>query len=157
MKQEKKQELKNRIIYANPTQLIAIVYEIAETHLEEAITAFENDKMDDFDANVNKATKCLGDLTEALDMQYELSHNLLELYTFFNKALALSVVKRDVETVKRIKPMLNKLRVSFEKLAADDNSEALMKNTQEVYAGLTYGKGSLNESTISQDNRGFIV
>ena len=157
MKQDKKQELKNRIIYANPTQLIAIVYEITETHLDEALASYEDGKMEDFDASVNKATKCIGDLIEALDMQYEISNHLLNLYTFFNKALALSVVKRDVETVKRVKSMIHQLRESFENLAATDDSEALMKNTQEVYAGLTYGKGELNESTISQDNRGFIV
>ena len=42
-------------------------------------------------------------------------------------------------------------------LRNDKNSGAVMGNAQEVYAGLTYGKGTLNESTISQSNRGFTV
>ena len=52
--------------------------------------------------------------------------------------------------------LLDSLKESFEKLAAQDDSGPAMSNTQSVYAGLTYGKGTLNEST-SSGNRGFTV
>ena len=53
--------------------------------------------------------------------------------------------------------MLKKLRKSFEDVAAQDDSEPLMSNTQDVYAGLTYGRGSLNENVNTVPNRGFTV
>ena len=52
--------------------------------------------------------------------------------------------------------MLDNLRVGFEKLHSIDTSEPVMKNTHQVYAGLTYGKGTLNESMLGDTyNRGF--
>ena len=47
---------------------------------------------------------------------------------------------------------------SFEKLSEQDDSGPVMSNAQSVYAGLTYGKGTLNESTSSlSDNRGYMA
>jgi flagellar protein FliS len=33
----------------------------------------------------------------------------------------------------------------------------VMDNSQSVYAGLTYGRGSLNENLVGNANRGFLV
>ena len=54
---------------------------------------------------------------------------------------------------------MTKLKAAFEEVAKQDTSEPLMENTQQVYAGLTYGKGSLNEVLMSRDeyNRGYRV
>ncbi|OYO98714.1 flagellar protein FliS, partial [Lachnotalea glycerini] len=47
---------------------------------------------------------------------------------------------------------------AFTEVAKKDDSPVLMGNTQQVYAGLTYGKGSLTESFSNQgSNRGFRV
>ena len=44
-----------------------------------------------------------------------------------------------------------------EKISSEDTSAPIMENAQTIYAGLTYGKGSLNETYLNaQDyNRGF--
>ena len=49
------------------------------------------------------------------------------------------------------------LHESFEKIAQEDTSETVMKNSQQVYAGLTYGKGTLNEVFMNPNeaSRGF--
>ena len=52
---------------------------------------------------------------------------------------------------------MEQLLPSFREVAKQDTSEAVMKNVQQIYAGLTYGRGSLNE-TIGVDigkKRGF--
>ena len=43
--------------------------------------------------------------------------------------------------------MMSKLKDSFEKISNEDNSGAVMKGSGAVYAGLTYGKGDINEIT----------
>jgi flagellar protein FliS len=51
---------------------------------------------------------------------------------------------------------MEKLRKSFEEVAKQDTSGSVVQNSQKVYAGLTYGKGTLNE--VFMDNeaaRGF--
>jgi len=151
------QKYTKQIANANPTQIIVYVYEIAEIYLEDAIEAYKNDDMSSFDINVKRASKCVNDLINALDMNYEISHALLDVYMFINRELSIAVIKRDVDMLIKLEAMLAKLKKSFEQLAEQDNSGAVMGNAQEVYAGLTYGRGTLNESTISQSNRGFTV
>lgn len=146
-----------RIADANPTEIIAIVYELAEIYLDDAIFAHKNNDMEGFADGVKRASKCVNDLISSLDLQYEISKSLLSIYMFINKELSMAVVKKDALTVARIQAMITKLKASFEELAKQDNSGAVMGNAQEVYAGLTYGKGVLNESTNIQSNRGFTV
>jgi flagellar protein FliS len=50
------------------------------------------------------------------------------------------------------------LYTSFEQVARLDKSAPLMQNTQQVYAGMTYGRNSLNENLSGADtNRGFLA
>ena len=157
MTNESVQNYTRRITDANPTEIIAVVFEIAEVYLDDSIMAYKNDDMQAFDLGIEKAIKCINDLIEALDLQYDIANQLMNIYMFLSKELSLSIVKRDVVSVERIQAMITKLKKSFEELAKQDTSGAMMGNTQSVYAGLTYGKGTLNESTNIQSNRGFTV
>jgi len=146
-----------RIADANPTEIIVIVYEMAETYLDDAIFAFKENNMDAFAEGIKKASKCIDDLIKALDTEYDIAKHLLDFYLFVNRELAMTVVKKDIVSVTRLQAMLTKLKLSFIELSKQDASGAVMGNAQEVYAGLTYGKGALNESTNLQSNRGFTV
>lgn len=157
MTNESVQNYTRRITDANPTEIIAVVFEIAEVYLDDSIMAYKNDDMQAFDLGIEKAIKCINDLIEALDLQYDIANQLMNIYMFLSKELSLSIVKRDVVSVERIQAMITKLKKSFEELAKQDTSGAMMGNAQSVYAGLTYGKGTLNESTNIQSNRGFTV
>ena len=55
--------------------------------------------------------------------------------------------------------MIKGLKESFEEVAKQDGSGPVMENTQQVYAGLTYGRDSLSEVTMygNMANRGFRV
>ena len=54
--------------------------------------------------------------------------------------------------------MLIELKESYEKIASQDTSSPVMENTQMVYAGLTYGKNSLNIDLSDQGiDRGFRI
>jgi len=54
---------------------------------------------------------------------------------------------------------MNKLYDAFSQIAKEDTSEPIMKNTETVYAGYTYGKNSLNEAAFdgTQSSRGFLA
>ena len=157
MTKDQKQDYTLRITQANRSELIVIVYDIALSYIDTAIRAFDESNMEAFGANSRYACKCIGDLLEALDFNYEPSYPLMRIYVYISKQLSLAPVKKDKEALIVAKRLLSKLKKSFEDIAAQDDSAPLMSNTQEVYAGLTYGKGSLNESLQGSSNRGFTV
>lgn len=150
-----------KISNSNPTEIIVLVYEMAEIYMDDAIMASKDGDFDEFSISLNKASKCVNDLINALDLQHEIAKQLLDIYLFINREISMAIVKKDAQTVTRLQAMLTKLKKSFEELAKKDTSGAVMGNTQEVYAGLTYGnnsgRGTLTESTLIQANRGFTV
>ena len=157
MTREQKQDYTLKITQANRSELIVIVYDIALSYIDTAIQAYDEHNLEAFGANSRYAGKCVGDLLEALDFNYEPAYPLMRIYVYVSKLLALAPVKKDKESLEVSKRLLTKLRKSFEDIAAQDNSAPLMSNTQEVYAGLTYGRGNLNESLAGASNRGFTV
>lgn len=151
------QKYTRRISSANKSEIIVCVYEIGEIYMEDAIESHQNNDMDGFIMNCNKAVRCINDLLDALDYSYELAFPLMRIYQFMIKELSLAGPKNDCVTVKKIQALFTKMKISFEEIAKSDSSEAMMSNTQSVYAGLTYGKNSLNESLSGDINRGFKV
>lgn len=145
-----------RIADANKTQIIVLVYEIAEIHLEDAIEFHRDGKTYEFMKSCERAARCINDLIESLDLQYDISENLMDIYMFINRELSLASIRLDVATVKRLLELVTKLKLAFTELADQDDSEPLMGNSQGVYAGYTYGPGSsLTETTDIDGNRGF--
>ena len=157
MTKEEIQEYTLRITRANRSEIIVIVYELALKYIDTSIEAYNNGDYDLFRDNARYAGKCVGDLLEALDFDYEAAFPLMRLYVFINKQISLAPIKKDIEPLNISKRLLEKLKLSFDEIAKQDTSGPLMSNTQEVYAGLTYGRTSLNENIGGSSNRGFTV
>jgi len=94
-----------------------------------------------------------------LDYKYNLSYDLLTLYIFVNKAIITAIYKKTPEKLDGAEIVLEKLYNGFKEISKEDTSGPVMQNTQQLYAGLTYGKGVLNETFIDpqQQNRGFMA
>ena len=59
------------------------------------------------------------------------------------------------DRIERVLDNFRMLHSAYLQLEKEDSSEKLMQNTQRVYAGLTYGRYSLNEDvSYSYMNRG---
>ena len=95
----------------------------------------------------------------SLDYSYQISLELISLYIFISKNIITSLMKKDTTYIDNAESILKKLLVGFEGVSKADSSGPVMKNTQQVYAGLTYGKEELNETFLDPHNRerGFIA
>ena len=89
----------------------------------------------------------------ALDLQYEVSLQLFQLYRFAQKRLIEASYEETDKKLEDAIPIFRELREAFSEVAKQDNSGPVMRNIDQVYAGLTYGKGSLNE--IVERKKGF--
>ncbi len=158
MTNELKQEYTLKISQANRTAIIVIVYEIALSYLEDAKTSFAEDNMDDYKSSIKQAKNCIAQLIDALNFDYEISYRLMELYTFANRELVQAIVKKDTSHIDSAVKIIKSLHSSFSEVQKEDDSKPVMENTQTVYAGLTYGKTTLNENIGAAGlSRGFCV
>ena len=158
MKKDKISDFTLRITQSNRSELVVVIYDMAIEYVNEACEHYEFDRIEEFLDAAKKARACIYELMSSLDTKYPIAVELMPLYLYMNKLLIHSIIKRKPQDFDAIKRMLQGLSEAFKEVAKKDNSPALMGNTQQVYAGLTYGKGALTESFSNQgSNRGFRV
>lgn len=158
MDKERIQNYTLRISQANKSELIVILYELTDIYLSDAIQAFEKEDFTAFKNNCTYAGKCVADLLEALDFNYELAYPLMRLYIFISKEISLAGIKKDPAGLHHAKRLMGELKEAFDEVARQDHSTPVMQNTQAVYAGLTYGKNQLNENLSDEGTlRGFRI
>lgn len=158
MDAEKKQEFTRRISQSNRSGLVVVQYDILYAYMEEAKAAHDAGDYEGFKTAVRKGDRVLVELSETLNFRYALSGQLYSLYSFARRALMQCMVKNSCQGIEDAKKALDPLRSRFVQVAAQDTSEPLMQNTQQVYAGITYGKQNLQESFQEPDtSRGFFA
>jgi flagellar protein FliS len=129
------------------------------TEIKEAKEAYEAGDLTAFDKELKLAQKYVTELQASLDFHYSVSYDLMSLYLFVNKRIITAIIRREPSTLNTAESIMKKLLVGFEGVSRADKRGPVMRNTQQLYAGLTYGKGHLNETYIdpSNKNRGFIA
>ena len=159
MRKEAVQIFATRVTQASKSELIVILYEMILTEIKEAKEAYEIGNLVAFDRELKKAQKYITELTAVLDYRYTISYDLVSLYLYVNKRIITAIIKRNPVSLDSAETVLSKLLTGFEGVSKKDTSGPMMRNTQQLYAGLTYGKGKLNETYIDPSNRsrGFIA
>ena len=144
-----------RITQANRSELVVVIYDIILDSMKEGLAAYSNEDKELFVEKIRYGQKFLLELMNTLDFKYEVSKELLRLYIFVNKQMINSCIKMDATLIDSAIEVMEKLKEGFVGVAAEDKSEPVMQNVQPIYAGLTYGKGTLNEISYETGSRGF--
>ncbi len=146
-----------RVSQASPCELVVIMYDIILDDIAAAKAALEGENRLAYQKELTHAGKFLNELMGVLDFSVPLSYHLMSLYIYANKMLTKARVSGNAETLADVEMIIEKLRAGFDGIKNQDTTGPVMQNVQQVYAGLTYGKGQLNEAFLNpQDyNRGF--
>ena len=145
-----------KIASSNGLGLISILYDIYEEYETDALDNFEAGQVDEAIAALKKCATVVSHLQKDLNFNYKASGNLYALYDYVQRNVSKSIYKANSEGLIEAKKVMDELGDAFEQIAKEDTSAPLMQNTQSVVAGMTYGKGSLNESILgNQSSRGF--
>ena len=153
MTREEIQDYSLRITQGNKTALVVTTYDIILKYLADAQEEYTDGNTEKFVFNVKKANEFLAELMRSLDLQYALGLQLLQLYRYIQKMLVKAIFQKKPDSLQGLEQMLMSLREAFAEVAKQDKSPAFAG--KQVYAGLTYGKSSLNETY--EQNPGFRV
>ena len=155
MKEETMKIFTARISEANRSELVVIMYDIIFASIEEAEELLKKGDESGFHREVSRAQKTLRELMATLDMQYEISKQLMSLYIYANRFIIDALRLKSAEPLSEALHVLRPLGKSFKEVAKQDSSPPMMEHTQRLYAGLTYGRGTLNETILSGSSRGY--
>lgn len=153
MTREEIQEYSLRITQGNRSDLVVVTYDMIQKYLEDAKREYQAGDKGQFVLQVKKANEVLAELMGALDLKYPLARNLMSIYQFVQRMLLQAEFRREPTSLEGLEPILSSLREAFAEVAKQDKSEPFTGGKGQVYAGLTYGKSSLNESC--EPNPGF--
>lgn len=138
-----------RIANCSKTELVVITYDIVLNYIDSACRSYDEGDLDGVVFNFKKAKQFLNNLSSSLDFKYGISYELMNLYMYVNNCLVRNIAKRNVENVDSVKEVINRLRSSFDEISSLDQSGKVMKNSEQVYVGYTYGRTStLNEVRV---------
>lgn len=146
MTDEKLKEFSLRISQCSKTEMVVITDEIVIEYLKGACQAWEEKDREEFLFQLKKAGQFVDQLCSALDMRYEISYQLIRLYTYMKRCMIQAGSRNTTEQLPAVIEILEKLRDAFAEVAQNDHSGSVVNSSRKVYAGLTYGPGSkLNE------------
>lgn len=159
MERNKLQEFTFRTTQASRSELIVIMYDVILTDTKAARKALEREDLAAYERELSHAARFLNELMGALDYRFAIAHDLLSLYSYVNKTMIQARMKKDAALLDITDDILGKLRDAFKEVSAQDSSGPIMQNTEKVYAGLTYGRGTLNEALLDPNasRRGFMA
>ena len=157
MEKSKLQEFAAQVTQANRSELVVVIYEAVLASIAEGKRCLAEEQIEEARLEISRARSLITELMGSLDMQYGISHYLRQLYIFAYHELCHGIAMRQPELFDHASDIFEKLLPSFQEVAKQDDSEAVMQNVQTIYAGLTYGRGTLNETIgVEVDtNRGF--
>ena len=156
MTKEQIKEFTLRTSNSNHSGLILVLFDVVNVYISDSLNAYNAGDIDVYTKSIRLAKKAHNELMSCINPRDELGRRVLSIFRFIYGKMASSEAKRCPDELDRCKGMLDNLRVGFEKLHSIDTDGPVMKNTHQVYAGLTYGKGTLSESTMGDTyNRGF--
>lgn len=142
-----------RIASASRVELIVINFDLIMDYLREAKENSENGHS--FVFNIGKSREFLREMKLALNMDYEISKEYHAAYTDIDRLIAGYLFSKSDETYEKIVDILTEFRDAWANVDDDDTSP-VMSNTEQMYAGLTYGKdGKLTEYVDICSDRGF--
>ena len=158
MTDAQKQEFTRKISNANKSDLVVILYDMFDCYAMDAVNEYDEEKIDDMVLSVRKAKDVVRELINTLNPEYEISSNLYSIYRYVEKQLITAEIRRNSATINEAAKCMRSLAGSFREIAKQDTDEAIMKNAETVYVGMTYGKNSINESSGNiGSNRGFFA
>ena len=158
MDDQLKQDFTRRLSQCNSGGMIVIIYDILFAYAEDVKQAFADNEHEKMKESVRKVQKVLDELIGSLDFSYGLSNQLYALYTFCKREVARTLYQNSPEGLLEAEKIVRRLYDSFVQVAEQDTSGPVMGNAQQVYAGMTYGRGELKESYMDDDSqRGFLV
>lgn len=101
---------RNQILNAPPEQLTLMLYNGCLKFIDEGISAVEEKKFEDANITLQKAQRIISEFRLTLNMDYEISHQLMPLYDYVYDRLVEGNMKSDLNQLGEAKTIITELR-----------------------------------------------
>lgn len=121
----------NSINTASPGELTLMLYNGCLKFLNKAKKAIEEKNIQEKNTNLQKAQAIINELIVTLDMNYEISKQILPLYEYMNRRLIEANVKNDTDIVDEVIGLTTEFRDTWKEVIKKTRQQQY-QNTQQV-------------------------
>lgn len=101
---------RNQILNAPPEQLTLMLYNGCLKFIDEGKTAMDNKDFENANISLQKAQRIISEFRITLNMDYEISHQLMPLYDYVYDRLIQGNVQSDVSQLDEARDIIKELR-----------------------------------------------
>ena len=101
---------RQQILNAPPEQLTLMLYNGCLKFIDEGAVAIEEKKYEDANTYLQKAQRIISEFRLTLNMEYEISHQLLPLYNYVYDRLVEGNIKSNTSKIHEAKEIISELR-----------------------------------------------
>lgn len=144
----------SNVVNATRGQLLCITYEL----LLEKIELARQKEGQERKVEAKKAIDIVQMLAGDLDFNVAISRDLFRIYVYVQGLL---IQSKDLHKLEEAYRLIEKIYVGFKEAVKQEEMQQgkagtpSIQNAEVIYAGMTYGKGNLNEISLGSNNRGF--
>lgn len=136
------------IVNATDTQLICMTYDLFVESIEDALSVEGLERK----TKLVRTREILMSLSENLNLEVQIGKDLFRLYVYIQNIL-LNAWQQDTK-LEEAKQLIEMIASGYKTISQEAKTVAV-DNAQSIYAGMTYGKGYLNEMIVDTPSRGF--
>lgn len=139
-----------QVANASQLELLCLTYEIFLDDMKQALQSENRERK----TYIDHGKEVLKQLAEGLNFEVEISQNLFKLYIYMQNLL-INHWKEDCR-IEEVYQLMHTVYAGYEKLLKENvEKKPVMNNIENIYAGMTYGKGYLQEIVVGNEQRGF--
>lgn len=148
------EQLAKKIEEANASELVVLMLEGMMNRFDDGIQAVENKDEAALKTAVDKARAILAELLATLWGDSEVAISTRQIYYYLNKLVTDAGNRQVSEPLVEAKKVLKPLLDGWQQVARNPQAaETAYTKGPSVMAGMTYGKGTLNESILNGGDR----
>ena len=101
---------RQQVLNAPPEQLTLMLYNGCLKFMDEGMAAIKAEKFENANTNLQKAQRIISEFRITLNMEYDISHQLLPLYNYVYDKLVFGNVHSDLDSINEAKGIITELR-----------------------------------------------
>lgn len=141
-----------RVSTATQSNLLLMLYDGLVTQLDAAVKALQNKAGEEAHKRLVKAQDIISELTQALNMDYEISQNLHALYTYCYERLVSANVAKDPQPAIEVLGLMTELREAWQQaMRSQQGAQAAAggQPDQGAFAGSASSAGGMSRLEIT--------
>lgn len=105
------------VLTMTPAELLIMLFDELVKRIKQAELAIEHKKMDAANENIMRAQRIVRYLSQTLNEEYAVSADLDRLYDYFLQQLIQANIKKDIEILRELEPLITDMRDTWKQAA----------------------------------------